>query len=344
MCIVGAGAIGGLIGVRLGVAGHDVSVLARGDNLLAIKQHGLVLIEPDGSQLVAAEVNASDVVARLGHQDLIVVAVKAHQLSDVAEDLRCLYEAETMVVPLQNGIPWWFFQRFPGPFEEHRIESLDPDGRLERCIPSGRIVGSIAYPAAEREAPGVVRRIEGDRFPVGELDGDRSERAAVIAEVFTQAGFKSKVVTDLRAHVWIKAWGNLAFNPISALTGSTLDAICAFPPARALAGQMIREAAAIAEKLGLRLRLSVDQRIDGAARVGPHKTSMLQDVEAGRPLEVEALVGSFVELARLTDTPVPTIEVVYSLVSLLNDRLARPVQDTVPSAADVTRLAGTPAP
>ena len=278
--------------------GHDVSLLARGENLSAIRANSLTLIEPDGSRLTAPGLRMSDAVGELGGQDLVILAVKAHQLVDIAGELPLLYDAETVVMPLQNGIPWWFFQRFDGPFAGYRLASLDPDGTLERCIPSDRIVGSIAYPAVERESPGVIRRIEGDRFPVGELDGDRSARSATISRALTEAGFKSRVVTDIRSQVWVKAWGNLAFNPITALTGATLDAICAFAPSRDLAAQIMLEATAIAEQLGLRLRVTVEQRIAGAASVGSHKTSMLQDLEAGRPLEVEALVGSFVEFAR----------------------------------------------
>jgi 2-dehydropantoate 2-reductase len=323
VCIVGAGAIGGLLGVRLAVAGHELSVLARGETLTAIKASGLTLIEPDGTPLVAAEMRASDDLADHGQQDLDFLALKAHQIAAVADRLALLYDDSTVVIPLQNGVPWWFFQKFPGPYEGRRLNALDPDGLLERLIPADRIVGSIAYPAAEREAPGVIRLIEGDRFPVGELDGQRSGRVTEIAQILTSAGFKSRVVTDIRAHLWIKAWGNLAMNPISALTGATLAEICRFPATRSLAAEMMAEASVVAEKLGLHLRLSIEQRIEGAEKVGDHKTSMLQDVEAGRPLEIDPLIGSFAELGELTNTPMPATELVYSLVSLLDQRLRR---------------------
>ena len=254
-------------------------------------------------------------------QDVIVLALKAHQIRDVAEQLASLYDDSTVVIPMQNGVPWWFFQKFGGEHDGHRIKTLDPDGMLERCIPAERIVGSIAYPAAERDGPGVIRLVEGDKFPVGELDGARSERVTEISHVLTDAGFKSRVLTDIRQHLWIKAWGNLAMNPISALTGATLVEICRYPPSRALAAQMMHEAAEVAERLGLHLRLSVEQRIDGAEKVGAHKTSMLQDVEAGRALEIDPLVGSFVELGQLTGTPMPATETVYALVSLLNAQI-----------------------
>jgi 2-dehydropantoate 2-reductase len=324
VCIVGAGAIGGLLGVRLAISGHDVSVLARGDNLNAIRADGLKLVAPDGAVLVAPVGCASDDLADLGPQDLVFLALKAHQITAIADRLAMLYDDSTVVIPLQNGVPWWFFQKFPGPYEGHRLQALDPDGMLERLIPTDRIVGSIAYPAAERDAPGVIRLIEGDRFPVGELDGERSPRVAEIAQVLTAAGFKSRVLTDIRSHLWVKAWGNLAFNPISALTRATLAEICRFPSTRALAAEIMGEASAVAEKLGLHLRLSIEQRIEGAEKVGDHKTSMLQDVEAGRALEIDPLIGSFVELGKLTHTAMPATETIYSLVSLLDQRLRPP--------------------
>jgi 2-dehydropantoate 2-reductase len=321
VCIVGAGAIGGLLGVRLSLAGQQVSVLARGQNLAAIRNDGLRLIEPDGSVLVATELSASDDVADLGQHDVVLLALKAHQISELAPRIPLLYHDDTVVIPLQNGVPWWFFQKFPGPFEGYRLRTLDPDGTIEQHIPATRVVGSIAYPAAERDAPGVIRLVEGDRFPVGELGGERSPRVTEIAQVLTSAGFKARVLTDIRSQLWIKAWGNLAMNPISALTGATLAGICRFPATRALAAQMMREAGEVADKLGLQLRLSVEQRIEGAEKVGEHKTSMLQDVEAGRALEIDPLIGSFLELGELTATPMPTTQAVYSLVSLLNSRL-----------------------
>lgn len=323
VCIVGAGAIGGLLGVRLAVAGQQVSVLARGDNLAAIRSNGLTLVEPDGSVVVARAVDAADDLGGLGLQDVVVLALKAHQIAAIADQLPALYHEGTVVVPVQNGVPWWFFQKFPGPFEGGRLASLDPDGTIERHVPTDRIIACIAYPAAERDKPGVIRLVEGDRFPVGELDGVRSDRVTAVAQAFTAAGFTSRVLTDIRSHLWVKAWGNLAMNPISALTGSTLAEICQWPATRALAAQMMREAAEVAEKLGLRLRVSIEQRIAGAEQVGAHKTSMLQDVEARRPLEVAPLIGAFVELGQLTNTPMPATETIHSLVSLLDARLSK---------------------
>jgi 2-dehydropantoate 2-reductase len=321
VCIVGAGAIGGLVGARLALAGQDVSVLARGENLAAIQANGLTLIEPDGSTAVTRDVRAEGTMTALGPHEVVVLALKAHQIVEIADELGNLYNDSTVVVPLQNGVPWWFFQRFGGPFDGRRLMSLDPEGAIERNIPADRIIASIAYPAAERDAAGVIRVVEGDRLPVGELDGSRTERVAAIAKVLSEAGFVSRVMTDIRAHLWVKAWGNLSMNPISALTGATLGQICRWPATRSLAADMMAEAGAVAERLGLRLRVSIDQRIQGAEDVGEHKTSMLQDAEAGRALEIDPLIGAFVELGRLTDTPMPTIETIYSLVSLLNARL-----------------------
>jgi 2-dehydropantoate 2-reductase len=318
---VGAGAIGGLLGTRLALAGEQVSVLARGESLAAIRADGLVLVEPDGSVQVTQDVAVAPDLAAFGPQDVVVLAVKAHQIADLAPQLEELYDDRTVVVPLQNGLPWWFFQKFAGPYEGRRVTTLDPDGAIERHIPPDRIVACIAYPAAERDKPGVIRLVDGDRFPVGELDGARTERVAAIAEAFSAAGFTARVLTDVRSHLWVKAWGNLAFNPMSALTGATLAQIARWPASRALAARMMAEAAEVADRLGLRLRISVDQRIDGAEQVGEHKTSMLQDVEAGRPLEVEPLIGAFIELGRLTETPMPVTESVYSLVTLLDARI-----------------------
>ena len=319
--MVGAGAIGGMLAVRLSTAGHDVSVVARGEHLAAIEQDGLKLVEIDGTETVAAGLRASDDFTALGTHDVVILALKAHQIAAVAGDLERLCRGDTMIVPVQNGIGWWYFQRHGGPHDGRRLVALDPDGALAAAMPSERIVACIAYPAAEKTAPGVITHVEGDRFPVGELDGARSERAKNLAEALTSAGFKSRVLADIRSHLWVKAWGNLAFNPISALTGATLGEICRTPATRELAARMMSEAGRIAEALGVRIRVSVDQRIAGAEAVGEHKTSMLQDLEAGRPLELDPLVGVFVELGELTGVPTPAISTVYGLASLVNRRL-----------------------
>ena len=309
--------------VRMALAGQAVSVVARGEHLDAIRRGGLRLVEADGSEVVGSDVVASDDFAALGPHNVVILALKAHQIAAVAGELGHLYGPDTVVVPVQNGIGWWYFERHGGPHDGRRLRTLDPDGVLAGAVPSERIVGCIAYPAAEKAGPGVIRHVEGDRFPVGELDGSRSERAGAVAAAFGDAGFKSRVLTDIRSHVWVKAWGNLAFNPISALTGATLAEMCRTEVTRSLAAAMMTEAAEIAGRLGVRLRISVEQRIAGAEKVGEHKTSMLQDAEAGRPLEVDPLVGVFVELGELTGVPTPTISAVHALVTLLNNRIQR---------------------
>ena len=322
-CIVGAGAIGGLIGARLALAGDEVSLIARGPHLAAIRKQGLTLVAADGSEQVARNVSSTDKIGEAGEHDVVVVALKAHQIAEVADELPALFGPETVVVTVQNGIPWWYFQKHGGEFDGKRLESLDPDGAIERSIGVERIIGSIAYPAAEKPAPGVIQHVEGLRFPLAELDGAKTERVKAISALFTRAGFRAPVLADIRAQIWLKAWGNLSFNPISALTRATLAEICRFAATRQLAADMMGEAKEIAEKLGVTFRHTIEQRIAGAEAVGEHKTSMLQDVEAGRPLEVEALIGVVAELGRLTDTPTPSIDAVYASVKLLAQTLER---------------------
>ncbi|MDB5947689.1 MAG: ketopantoate reductase [Ramlibacter sp.] len=317
IAIIGAGAIGGYVGAKLALAGEDVTFMVRGENLSAIRRGGMKLIMHDGTEHVASTVKATDDYARAGPQDLVILAMKAHQLEAVVEDLPALYGPETVIVTMQNGIPFWDFHGHGGPLEASPILSVDPTGTLVRMISRRRLVGCVVYPASELVAPGVVRHIEGDRFPLGEIDGASTGRVACISECFTRAGFKAPVLDDIRAEIWLKLWGNLTFNPISSLTHSTLVDICQFPLSRELAGQMMREAQDVAGKLGIAFRVSLEKRIAGAEKVGKHKTSMLQDDEGGRPPEIEALVGAVVELGRLTQTPTPHISTVYALVKLL---------------------------
>ena len=228
----------------------------------------------------------------------------------------------TSVVTMQNGVPYWYFHRHGGPLAGTRVRSVDPTGVIGENIPAEQVIGCVVYPATELVAPGVVRHIEGDRFPIGELDGSTTPRVQRIADAFTRAGLKSPVLDDIRSEIWLKLWGNLTFNPISALSRATLVDICQYPPTRALAAAMMAEAQAVGAKLGITFRVTIDKRIAGAERVGRHKTSMLQDIEAEREPEIEALVGSVVELARLTDTPTPHIDSVYALVKLLAASIA----------------------
>ena len=320
--VVGAGAIGGYLGAKLARAGEDVTFIARNRNLEAIRANGFKLILEDGSEEHAPTAKAVQHMAEAGPQDVVLLTVKAHQVGDLLPDLRELFGPHTMVVTMINGIPWWYFHKLPGAHEGMGLESVDPGGRLAAAIEPERIIGSVVYPAAELVEPGVVRLIEGNRFTLGELDGSRSERIAGLSEVMMRAGVKAPVSKDIRSELWVKLWGNLSFNPISALTHATLEDICRFPPTRALASRMMTEAQSVAEALGVRFKISLEQRIAGAEGVGAHKTSMLQDVEHGRALELEALVGSVVELGRITGTPTPTIEAMYAATSLLGRTLA----------------------
>ena len=322
VAIIGAGAIGGYVGVKLALAGEDVTFIVRGANLTAIRQRGMKLIMADGSEHVARNVRATNDYAEAGPQDVVILAMKAHQVEAVARDVPKLFGPDTAVVTMQNGIPYWYFHKHGGPGREGtRVQSVDPTGIVGECIPAERVIGCVVYPASELIAPGVVKHIEGERFPVGELDGSSSERVNRISAVFTNAGFKAPVLDNIRAEIWLKLWGNLTFNPISSLTHSTLVDICQYPLTRELAADMMREAQAVANKLGIEFRIPLDKRIAGAEKVGKHKTSMLQDIEAGRAPEIDALVGTVVELGRLTDTPTPHIDTVYALVKLLGKNI-----------------------
>jgi 2-dehydropantoate 2-reductase len=316
ICVLGAGAIGGYLAVRLATVCPEVSVVARGAHLAAIRADGLTLIEPDGSRRVA-RLPASSALRDLGPQDVVILALKAHQLPGVAADVAAMLDPETVVISTQNGIPWWYFHKHGGPYDGRRIEAVDPGGVNSAALPAAQVIGCVVYPAAAIEAPGVVRVIEGNRFPLGELDGADTARIRRLAQLFRAAGLKTPVLSDIRSEIWLKLWGNLSFNPISALTHATLEDICRFPATHALAAEMMREAQAIGNRLGVSFKVGLEQRIAGAAAVGAHKTSMLQDLEQGRALELDALVASVIELGRLTGVPTPTIEHVHALAALL---------------------------
>jgi 2-dehydropantoate 2-reductase len=317
IAIVGVGAIGGYVGHRLAHAGEDVTFIARGKNLEALQTHGIRLMLADGTVETVPKLRATADYAAAGPQDLVILAMKAHQVEAVAADVPQLFGPQTTVVPLQNGIPYWYFHGASGPLADTRVKSADPHGLIGQHIPGERVIGCVVYPAAELVEPGVIRHIEGNRFPVGELDGSESERVRQVSECFIRGGLQAPILKDIRAEIWLKLWGNMTFNPISALTRGTLAGICQYPPSRALVASMMAEAQSIAGKLGITFRVPIEKRIAGAERVGHHKTSMLQDVEAGRGLEIDALLGSVVELARLTETPTPHLDTVYALTKLL---------------------------
>ena len=317
VCVVGAGAIGGFMAVRLALSGHEVSVIARGPHLAAIRERGLRLRQ-SGEEYVARDIIATDRIDELEPQDMVLLAVKAHQIEPIVDDLTKLLAPNGVLVTLQNGIPWWYFQKLAGEYDGRTVRTVDPNGTLARTIDPGRIIGCIAYPAATIAEPGVIQHVEGVRFPVGELDGSESDRVKRVSEAFTEAGFKAYILPDIRSEIWLKLWGNLTFNPISALTHATLEDLCRFPLTRQLATAMMTEAQTIGEKLGATFRVSLERRIEGAENVGKHKTSMLQDVEVGKALEIDGMLGAVIELGELTNTATPALSAVYALVSLLD--------------------------
>jgi 2-dehydropantoate 2-reductase len=329
VCVVGAGAIGGFVAARLARSGAaEVTVVARGATLQALQTSGLRMIEADGTS-TTHKLRAVGTLLEASVQDLVVLATKAHQVEPLIDMLPATWHSETIMVPMQNGIPWWYFQGLIGPGRDRTVRSVDPQGRLAGGIPPQRLLGCVVYPACETVAPGVVRHVEGERFPLGELDGTVSLRATRVSQLFATAGLKAPVLEDIRSEIWLKLWGNLCLNPISALTGATLAGICADAGARALAVAMMEEARAVATKLGSSFRVTIDRRLEGAARVGAHRTSMLQDIDARKQTELDALLGSVIELAHITDTRVPHLEAVYACTKLLELTVCRPPVENV---------------
>ena len=314
--VFGAGAIGGYLAAKLAIAGSaDLSIVARGAHLEAIKADGLRLVE--GGKETVAQVKAAERAEELGVQDYVVLALKAHSLAPALDQIAPLLGKGTAVVTMQNGVPWWYFNKAGGALEGTRLDAVDPGGTIWQRIGPERVIGSVVYPAVEVDAPGLIRHVEGTRFSLGEPSGEKTERAAALAREMVKAGLQAPVREDIRSEIWVKLWGNLSFNPISALTGSTLAGIVADEGTRQLARTMMLEAQAIGESLGVRFPIGVDRRIKGAGDVGEHKTSMLQDLERGRPMEIDALVTAVQELGRLTDKPTPTIDAVLALVRRL---------------------------
>ena len=313
ICIFGAGAIGGLMAARLAAKGEvDVTVIARGPHLAAMQANGLKLISDGQETVVHPRCVAS--AAEAGPQDYVVITLKAPALAAAAAQMQPLIGEGTTIVSAVNGVPWWYFHKLAGPHEGRRVESVDPTGEVGRLLPPEKVLGCIIYPAAEVPEPGVIEHTYGDRFTLGEPDGSRSDRAMALSAALSAAGFKAPVRPKIRDEIWVKLWGNLAFNPLSALTTATLDVITGDAELRAVCRQMMLEAQAVAEALGVRFAIDVDKRIAGGAEVGAHKTSMLQDLERGRPMEVDALLGSVVELAGITGLPAPTCRTVLALL------------------------------
>jgi 2-dehydropantoate 2-reductase len=312
ICIYGAGAIGGFLGAELALAGEEVTLIARGPHLAAMKQNGLTLIR-DGEKRVA-KVRCCEDPAEAGVQDYVVITLKAHSVPGIVPHLKPLLGPETAVVWGVNGIPWWYFHGLDGAWRDRRLASVDPGDVQWNGIGPQRMIGCVVYPACEVTEPGIVQHVEGDRFTLGEPTGEKSARATKLSEALIRAGLKAPVRPRIRDEIWIKLWGNLCFNPISALTHATLDVIATDPGTRAVARAMMLEAQAIGEKLGVKFGIDVDKRIAGAAAVGAHKTSMLQDLERGRPMEIDALVAAVQEMGAMTSVVTPTIDTVLSLI------------------------------
>jgi 2-dehydropantoate 2-reductase len=312
ICIYGAGAIGGYLGAKLALAGMNVTLIARGEHLRAMQENGVHLLEED-QELVATPRCTAD-PAEAGPQDYLFITLKAPSVMGVVKHLPALLEAQTAVVWAVNGFPWWYFYQFSGAWEDTHLTSVDPGGVLWNAIQPERAIGCVVYPAAEVIAPGVIRHEGGNRLTLGEPSGDRSSRIVKLSQMLETAGLKAPVRSQIRNEVWVKLWGNLAFNPISALTGATLDIITADEGTRSLARRMMKEAQAIGEKLGVRFGIEIEQRINGAQAVGAHKTSMLQDLERGRKMEIDALVTIVQELGSLVGVETPTIDAVLALL------------------------------
>jgi len=315
IAILGAGATGGFLGARLARGGADVVLIARGPHLQAMRDSGLRLIESGGESTV--RVDATDDLAAVSDADFVFVTLKAHSVPAIAEPLSANLGAGTAVVSAQNGIPWWYFQRHGGELEGTHLETVDPGGKIGRTIDPKRVIACIVYPATSVEGPGVVRHVEGERFSLGELDGSQTERIAALSGVLTGAGLKAPVQSRIRQELWVKLLGNAVFNPLSVLTRASLGAMAESPVLAPVVRAAMEEVDAVAARLGIEIPVSIDKRIRGAARVGNHKTSMLQDLESGRPMEIDAITGSVVELAGRLGVPVPHLETLYASVKVL---------------------------
>jgi 2-dehydropantoate 2-reductase len=313
--IAGAGAIGAYVGARLAQAGFDVTLFARGPNLRALLEHGVQVKSPDGDFVARPAIASS--LEEVGLVDVVFLGVKAHGLPQLAPQLKPVLGPETTVVSTQNGIPWWYFQGFGGDWEGLRLERIDPGGVISSSIEAQRVIGSIIYFSTEIPSPGVVHHIEGNRISLGEPDGTRSDRSRRIADALIASGLRCPVITRIRHEIWVKVLGNASFNPVSALTRATLVQMVRDPGVCSVIRSIMQEVEALSHKLGIELPVTIEQRIAGAEKIGEHKTSMLQDLEAGRPMELEALVGAVVELGERVGLPMSSTRTVYSCAKLL---------------------------
>ncbi len=318
ICIFGAGAIGGYMGAKLAQAGMELSLVARGPHLAAMQAGGLTLKQ--GGETFVVRPRVTDRPEDLGVQDFIIVALKAHAVTGVTQALQPLIGPDTTILFAQNGLPWWYFYKSGGAFENRRVESVDPGGLIWKTLGPERVLGCVVWQAAEIEAPGVIAHHYGDRMPIGEPSGERSGRAVRLSKLLTSAGIKSPVRENLRSEIWLKLWGNLSFNPVSVLTNGTLVDLATDAGTRRVLRALMEEAQAVGQALGVSFTVGIDERIDMAAKVGAHRTSMLQDVEAGRPTELDALLGAVIELGKMTDSATPAMQMIYDLTKFHSRR------------------------
>jgi 2-dehydropantoate 2-reductase len=340
--IAGAGAIGGYIGARLARAGADVVLYARGPHLHAMQQRGLRVLSAEGDFEVRPR--ATGELGSIGVADVVFLGVKAHALTALAPQLRPLFGPDTAVVSTQNGIPWWYFQHHDGPLAGLRLERVDPGGAIAGAIEARRVIGSLAYFATDIVEPGVIHHDEGNRISFGEPDGSRSERLRAITQALADAGFRCPITTRIRHEIWVKLLGNAAFNPISALTRGTMEDVLRHDDVNGLVRVLMTEIENVARALGLELPITIEQRMAGAAKVGAHKTSMLQDLEAGRPMEIEAIVGAALELGERLEVAMPSTRSVYACVKLLDQQNMKQRSPSQPVTGAPAAVAGSPQP
>ncbi len=314
LCIYGAGAVGGYLGVQLALAGFEVTLIARGPHLEAMRKNGLTLLI--GGEARTARIPCTDDPAQLGPQDYVILALKAHSVRPVVEQMTPLMGSETAVVTAQNGIPWWYFYKLEGAWQGRRLESIDPGGSIWETLGPQRAIGCVVYPSSVIVEPGVIRHVQGNRFMLGEPDGSRSPRIQALSKALTAAGFKAPVRKRIRDDIWLKLWGNLSFNPVSVLTQATLEQMAGHAGTRQVIRNMMQEAQQVGRQLGVRFLVDIETRIGWAEDVGAHKTSMLQDLEKGRSMEIDALVGAVAEMGQMVGVPTPTIDTVLALVRL----------------------------
>jgi 2-dehydropantoate 2-reductase len=329
--IAGAGAIGGYIGARLAQAGADVVLFARGPHLRAMQERGVHVVSAEGDFTAQPQVTGD--LASIGTADVVFLGVKAHSLISLAPSLRPLFGPDTVVVSTQNGIPWWYFHGHGGELDGINLERVDPGGVIASSIEHRRVVGSLAYFATDIVEPGVIHHTEGNRISFGEPSGERSDRVRSITAALSAAGLRCPITTRIRHEIWVKLLGNVSLNPVSVLTGGTLEQLTRHPDVSRLVRAVMGEAEAVASKLGIELPITIDQRMAGAEKVGAHKTSMLQDYEAGRPMEVEAVVGAVVELGERLGVPMPSTNAVYACVKFLGEHRGQPAVAPVEAVA-----------